>query len=46
MKEVLKLGATKTIPLSVTDLDMIGTDQSVFPLPDNQLDKAHIGGLM
>ena len=45
VKEVLKPGATKTIQLSATDLDAIGTDQSVFPYY-NQLDKAHIGGLL
>ena len=45
VKEVLKAGATKVIKLSVTDLDGIGTDQSVFPYY-NQLDKAHIGGLL
>lgn len=45
VKEVMKPGETKTIKLSVTDLDSIGTDQSVFPYY-NQLDKAHIGGLL
>jgi hypothetical protein len=45
VKEVVKPGETKTIKLSVTDLDGIGTDQSVFPYY-NQLDKAHIGGLL
>ena len=45
VKEVMKPGETKTIKLSVTDLDGIGTDQSVFPYY-NQLDKAHIGGLL
>lgn len=45
IKEVLKPGATKAIQLSATDLDAIGTDQSVFPYY-NQLDKAHIGGLL
>ncbi|MBS0169524.1 MAG: hypothetical protein JSR62_04155 [Nitrospira sp.] len=45
VKEVLKPGETKTITLSVTDLDGIGTDQSVFPYY-SQFDKAHIGGLL
>lgn len=45
VKEVVKPGETKTVKLSVTDLDGIGTDQSVFPYY-NQLDKAHIGGLL
>ena len=45
VKEVVKSGETKTVKLSVTDLDAIGTDQSVFPYY-NQLDKAHIGGLL
>jgi hypothetical protein len=45
VKEVMKPGETKTIKLSVTDLDGIGTDRSVFPYY-NQLDKAHIGGLL
>ena len=45
VKEVLKPGASKTIQLSATDLDAIGTDQSVFPYY-NQLDKSHIGGLL
>lgn len=45
VQEILKPGATKTIRLSATDLDAIGTDQSVFPYY-NQLDKAHIGGLL
>ena len=45
VKEVLKPGTTKTIHLSTTDLDAIGTDQSVFPYY-NQLDKTHIGGLL
>jgi len=31
VKEVVKPGETQTIKLSVTDLDAIGTDQSVFP---------------
>ncbi len=45
VKEVVKPGETKTVKLTVTDLDGIGTDQSVFPYY-NQLDKAHIGGLL
>lgn len=45
LKEVMKPGETKTIKVLVTDLDGIGTDQSVFPYY-NQLDKAHIGGLL
>ncbi len=45
VKEVVKPGESKTVNLSVTDLDGIGTDQSVFPYY-NQLDKAHIGGLL
>jgi hypothetical protein len=45
VKQVLKPGATKAIRFSATDLDTIGTDQSVF-LYYNQLDKAHIGGLL
>ena len=45
MKEVLKPGETKTIKFTATDLDAIGTDQSVFPYY-NQLDTAHIGGLL
>ena len=45
VKEVLKPGETKTIQLSATDLDGIGTDQSVFPYY-NQLDADHIGGAL
>jgi hypothetical protein len=45
VKEVIKAGATKTIKLSVTDLDAIGTDQSVLPYY-SQLDTKHIGGLL
>ncbi len=45
VKEVLKPGESKIVQLSATDLDAIGTDQSVFPYY-NQLDKAHIGGLL
>lgn len=45
VKEVMKPGETKTIQLSLTDLDGIGTDQSVFPYY-NQLEKTHIGGLL
>ena len=45
VKEVLEPGEAKTIKLSATDLDAIGTDQSVFPYY-NQLDTAHIGELL
>lgn len=45
VKEVVKPGETKTIKLSVTDLDGIGTDQSVFPYY-SQIDPKHIGGLL
>lgn len=45
VKEVVKPGETKTIKLSVTDLDAIGTDQSVFPYYSH-LDPKHIGGLL
>ena len=41
----MKPGESKTVKLSATDLDGIGTDQSVFPYY-NQLDKAHIGGML
>jgi hypothetical protein len=43
IKEVLKPGETKTIKISVTDLDAIGTDQSAFKYYC-QLHKGHIGG--
>jgi hypothetical protein len=45
VKEVVKPGETKTIKLSVTDLDAIGTDQSVFPYYSH-IDPKHIGGLL
>ena len=45
VKEVVKPGETKTIKLSVTDLDGIGTDQSVFPYYSH-VDPKHIGGLL
>ncbi|HLZ33315.1 MAG TPA: hypothetical protein VKP13_04805 [Nitrospira sp.] len=45
VKEVIKPGETKTIKLSVTDLDSIGTDQSVFPYYSH-VDQKHIGGLL
>lgn len=45
VKEVVKPGETKTIKLSVTDLDGIGTDQSVFPYYSH-IDPKHIGGLL
>ena len=45
VREVVKPGESKTVKLSATDLDGIGTDQSVFPYY-NQLDKAHIGGML
>ena len=45
VKEVVKPGETKTIRLPVTDLDAIGTDQSVFPYY-SQIDPKHIGGLL
>ncbi len=44
-KEVVKPGEIKTIKLSSTDLDAIGTDQSVFPYYSH-LDTGHIGGLL
>lgn len=43
IKEVLKPGETKTIKVSVTDLDAIGTDQSAFKYYC-QLHKGHVGG--
>ena len=43
IKEVLKPGESKTIKVSVTDLDAIGTDQSAFKYYC-QLHKGHIGG--
>jgi len=45
LKEVVKPGETKAIKLSVTDLDGIGTDQSVFPYYSH-IDPKHIGGLL
>ena len=45
LKEIVKPGETKTIKLSVTDLDSIGTDQSVFPYYSH-VDPKHIGGLL
>jgi len=45
VKEVVKPGETKTIKLPVTDLDGIGTDQSVFPYYSH-VDSKHIGGLL
>ena len=43
IKEVLKPGESKTIKISVTDLDAIGTDQSAFRYYC-QLHPGHIGG--
>ena len=45
VKEVVKPGETKTIKLTATDLDAIGTDQSVFSYYSH-LDPKHIGGLL
>ena len=45
VKEAVKPGEAKTIKLSVTDLDGIGTDQSVFPYYSH-VDSKHIGGLL
>ena len=45
VKEMVKPGETKTIKLSVTDLDSLGTDQSVFPYYSH-VDAKHIGGLL
>ena len=45
VKEVIKPGETKTIKLSVTQLDAIGTDQSVFSYYSH-VDSKHIGGLL
>lgn len=45
VKEVVKPGETKTITLSATDLDGIGTDQSVFPYYSH-IDPKHVGGLL
>lgn len=45
VKEMVKPGETKTIKLTVTDLDGIGTDQSVFPYYSH-VDPKHIGGLL
>ncbi len=43
LKEVLKPGQSKTIKISVTDLDAIGTDRSTFKYYC-QLHKGHISG--
>lgn len=45
VKEPVRPGETKTIKLSSTDLDSIGTDQSVFPYYSH-VDPNHIGGLL
>ncbi|MEP7152592.1 MAG: hypothetical protein ABI856_12855 [Nitrospira sp.] len=45
VKETVKPRETKTIKVTVTDLDGIGTDQSVFPYY-SQVDPKHIGGLL
>ena len=45
VKEIVKPGEPKTIKLSVTQLDAIGTDQSVFPYYSH-VDPKHIGGLL
>jgi hypothetical protein len=45
VKEIVKPGETKTIKLSATHLDAIGTDQSVFPYYSHAYSK-HIGGLL
>lgn len=45
VKEVIKPGETKAINLTVTQLDAIGTDQSVFPYYNHVAPK-HIGGLL
>jgi len=45
VKEIVKPGETKTIELSVTQLDAIGTDQSVFPYYSH-VDPKHIAGLL
>ena len=45
VKEIVKPGETKTIKLSVTQLDAIGTDQSVFSYYSH-VDSKHIGGLL
>ena len=45
VKEIVKPGETKAIKLSATDLDAIGTDQSVFPYYSH-VDPEHIGGLL
>lgn len=45
VKEIVKPGETKTIKLSVTQIDAIGTDQSVFPYYSH-VDPKHIGGLL
>jgi nitrosocyanin len=43
IKEVVKPGESKTIKISVTDLDAVGTDQSAFRYYC-QLHPGHIGG--
>jgi len=43
VKEVLKPGETKTIKISVTDLDAIGTDRSAFRMYDH-LHPKEVGG--
>lgn len=43
VKEVLKPGETKTIKISVTDLDATGTDRSAFRMYD-QLHPREVGG--
>jgi hypothetical protein len=43
VKEVLKPGGVKTIKISVTDLDSIGTDQSAFRIYDH-LHPKEVGG--
>ena len=43
VREVLKPGESKTIKISVTDLDAIGTDRSSFKYYCH-LHKGHIGG--
>ena len=45
VKEIVKPGEIKTIKLSVTQIDAIGTDQSVFPYYSH-VDPKHIGGLL
>jgi hypothetical protein len=43
VKKVLKPGEVKTIKISVTDLDSIGTDQSAFRIYDH-LHPKEVGG--